>query len=513
MSQQSYLIDTNILIGLEDNRSVDPTYAEFSKLAAVHKVDVLVHEAARDDIARDKNAVRRKISLSKIEKFQLLDKVKGLTQAELESQFGTIRKPNDLVDTTILHALKIGACDFLVTEDKGLHTRAQKHSNDLGRRVLFVADALQLLVQTYEPKQVPIRNVAEVVAHTIDTHDDFFNSLRDGYPGFDYWWQQKCISGRRPCWVVYNNEQLAGLIVRKDEEASDTDAITKAPKILKICTFKVRPEQRGVKLGELLLKQVFWYAQSNKYDLAYLTAYKEQAALISLLEYYGFYEAGAKADGELIFERKFSDKKLSRIEEQSNLEAGRTNYPRFVVDDTVKGFGIPIKEGYHDILYPDLWSPLQDDLFSNLPGGLKSARPGNTIRKVYLCRAASNLGEPGSILFFYKGSSKDEPSQAITVIGLLEEVTQANSTKELMQKTGGRSVYSEEQLAEWGASLQRPVKVINYLLVNYIDPPISLDELREIGVIKGKNPQQSIYELKPELLQKMLKRTNLEFEI
>lgn len=275
MSQQSYLIDTNILIGLEDNRSVDPTYAEFSKLAAIHKVDVLVHEAACDDIARDKDALRRKISLSKIEKFQLLAKVKGLTQAELESQFGSIRKPNDLVDATILHALKIDTCDFLVTEDKGLHTRAQKHSNDLGRRVLFVADALQLLVQTYEPKQVPIRNVAEVVAHTIDTHDDFFNSLRDGYPGFNDWWQKKCISGKRPCWVVYNNEQLAGLIVRKDEEASDTDAITKSDKILKICTFKVRPEQRGVKLGELLLKQVFWYAQSNKYDLVYLTAYKE----------------------------------------------------------------------------------------------------------------------------------------------------------------------------------------------------------------------------------------------
>lgn len=233
-----------------------------------------------------------------------------------------------------------------------------------------------------------------------------------------------------------------------------------------------------------------------------------------MLEYYGFYEAGAKADGELIFERKFSDKKLSRIEDESNLEAGRRNYPRFVVDDTVKGFGIPIKEGYHDILYPDLWSPRQNDLFSNLPGGLKSARPGNTIRKVYLCRAASNLGEPGSILFFYKGASKDEPSQSITVIGLLEEVTQANSTKELMQKTGGRSVYSEEQLAaDWDASPQKPVKVINYLLVNYIDPPISLDELREFGVVKGKNPQQSIYELKPEFLQKMLKRTNLEFEI
>ena len=73
------------------------------------------------------------------------------------------------------------------------------------------------------------------------------------------------------------------LIVRKDEEPLDTDAITKAAKILKICTFKVAPESRGVKLGELLLKQVLWYAQVNKYDLAYLTTFEDQVALMQLL--------------------------------------------------------------------------------------------------------------------------------------------------------------------------------------------------------------------------------------
>ena len=79
MSSQSYLIDTNIIIGLEDNHTVQPAYSSFSSLAAKHKVDILVHEAARDDINRDKNADRKKISLSKLNKFQILAKVKGLT--------------------------------------------------------------------------------------------------------------------------------------------------------------------------------------------------------------------------------------------------------------------------------------------------------------------------------------------------------------------------------------------------------------------------------------------------
>lgn len=512
MSTQSYLIDTNILIGLEDNHAVDPAYAEFASLAAKHKVDVFVHEGARDDIARDKNSIRRRISLSKIAKFQLLHKVKNLSPASLALEFGSIKKVNDLVDATLLHAVRIGAADFLVTQDKGLHSRAQDHSADLGRRVLFVGDATQLLIQTYEPKQVPIRHVAEVSAHTIDIADDFFDSLRDGYSGFNKWWADKCIAERRPCWVVYDNENLAGLIVRKNEDASLTDAATKASKILKICTFKVRPEKRGVKLGELLLKQVLWFAQSNGYDLAYLTAYKEQSALISLLEYYGFECAGTKSDGELIYERKFSTEKLKRngIE---NFEASRRNYPRFVADDTVRGFGIPIKESYHDTLYPDLWSPKQPDLFSDASRSANPHRPGNTIRKVYLCRASSKLGPPGSILFFYKSSSREEPSQAVTAIGILEEVTRACSTKELMVKTGGRSVYSEKELADRNATPDRPVKVINYLLVSYIDPPIGLIELKQIGVVRGSTPPQSIYEIKQGTLEEMLKRANLSFEV
>lgn len=511
MSQQSYLIDTNILIALEDHHAVQPAYSKFYSLAAKHKIDIFVHEAAKDDIGRDKNTTRRKISLSKIEKYLILSRRRGLTEEYLAQNFGPIKKPNDLVDATLLHALKIDAVDFLVTQDKGLHDRAQRDSADLARRVLFVSDAAELLVQTYEPKEVPIRHVADVAAHTIDIADDFFDSLRQGYNEFDEWWNEKCVPQRRPCWVVYDDDELAGLIVRKDERGHDTGAITKANRILKICTFKVRPEKRGVKLGELLLKQVLWYAQKNNYDLAYVTTYPDQDSLINLLEFYGFYRAGTQENGELIYERRFSREKLEQVSGQSLFDTARRNYPRFLVSPQISGFGIPIKERYHDTLFPDLWRPRQADLFRGASKAESPTRPGNTIRKVYLCRAQSKLGAPGSILFFYKSASKDLPSQAVTAFGILEEVTLATSTKELMTKTGGRSVYSEAELDDFKASTQNHVKVINYILVGYIDPPISLSELREMGVIKG-NPQQSIYKLSDDLLRKMLDRAQVGFD-
>ena len=511
MNTQAYLIDTNVVIGLEDNHPVNPVFSNFLALAAKHKVDVFVHAAARDDVARDKNSTRREISNSKLKKFQTLEKVKGLTKDKLETMFGFLKKPNDFVDAILLHTLTRNIVDFLVTEDRGLHDRAQKYSTELARRVLFVADAASLLSETYEPKETSVRYVEEVLAHTINLEDKIFDSLREGYPEFNDWWHKKCVANRRLCWVVYD-EGLAGLIVRKDEEPSKTDAITTSvEKILKICTFKVRPESRGIKLGELLLKQVFWYAQINAYDLVYLTTYENQVALINLIEYYGFTCTTTKPDGELVYEKSFSRQCLaiSDIKKNDIFEFFRTNYPRFSISPKIKSFGIPIQESYHDVLFPDLKNIQQLDLFS-MRNGLK--KPGNSIRKVYICRAPSDLDSPGSVLFFYKGCSENFPSQALTAIGILEDVTKAENTKELMQLCGGRSVYSEKQLYNWNASPTKPVKVINFLLVGYIAPVIEITFLKEQRIFKN-SPPQSIFKIPNNDVQKITKKIKLGFEL
>jgi len=310
---------------------------------------------------------------------------------------------------------------------------------------------------------------------------------------------------RRASWT-----NCAGLIVRRDESAADTDATIKAEKILKICTFKVRPEKRGVKLGELLLKKVFWFAQANNYDLVYITTYKSQVALIDLLEYYGFKNTSTKPDGELIYEKSFARAALLPAAGVSNFELDRLNYPRFVTRPDIRAFGVPIKEGYHDTLYPDLRNLAQPDLFEVFGIGGGPKRPGNTIRKVYLCRAQSGLGPPGSLLVFYKGKSESPPSQALTAVGIFEEISTATSTKELMLLTGGRSVYSETELNDWQATPRRPVKVINYLLAAYIEPAITLRELRHVGVFRG-HPPQSVFELTREHLDALLPRMNLGF--
>ncbi|WP_171230064.1 GNAT family N-acetyltransferase [Ruegeria sp. HKCCA4008] len=513
MSHPRYLIDTNVFIGLEDDREIDPNFSQFLKLASKHGAKVFVHEAAKDDISRDTDETRRRVSLSKFEKFTALSKVRGLTAADLSAKFGELRKPNDVVDATLLHALSLNVTDFLVTEDRKLHERARKHASELSDRLLFVADATSLLKSTFEPVDVPIRYIEEVEAHTIPLEDPIFESLRLDYPLFDTWWK-KCVEQLRRCWIVTKpgGDSIAGILVRKNETRPDTDATLRGDKVLKICTFKVRPEHRGIKLGELLLRQVLWFAQSNSYDVAYLTTYPKQGALIELLEYYGFKQTVERTDGELVYEKAFSPDKLVIPNGEAIFEFQRANYPRFSAEPFVRGYGVPIKEDYHDELFPDLKDVRQADMFEQvgLSGG--PSRPGNTIRKVYLSRSALNLKQPGALLFFYKGKSKNPPTQAITAVGVFEHMEIAHSTTELMQLAQRRSVYSEAQIQKWEATDDRPVKVINFLLTGYFDEPVKLVDLQRFGVMQ-KHPSQAIFQINRAAMEALLRQLNLGFEL
>lgn len=511
MSDPTYLIDTNILIGLEDYGEISPVMATLSRLANKHGVKLPVHEAAIEDINRDKDTERRKATLSKLAKYDQLPKIRGLTKNQLESEFGNIRKPNDEVDCRLLKALKVGAVDVLVTEDEGLHKRAQRYMSASANSVLHVADAVTKLRGTYEPTDVSMRYIDNVEAHTIDPADPIFDSLRQGYPDFDQWWTNKCIKERRPCWVVYDGNEIEGVLVRKDETSGRTDAIMPAKKILKLCTFKVRPQSRGISLGEHLLKQAFWYAQQNGYDLAYVTTYDDQNVLISLLETYGFEHTHTKDDGERIYEKPFSSAKLASDNTSGFLQAQR-NYPRFVSGPDVPAFGVPIQEEYHDTLFPELKDNSQSDMFEQAGIQTQTLRPGNTIRKVYVCRAPSNLDEPGSILLFYKGLSDSLPSQCITTVGILENFHLATSEAELSRLTGGRSVYSEEQLAEWRPTPENPMKVINFLLHGYFEPSVSLADLSSMKIMKGR-PPMSIFRINPVVLPELLVRLDLGFSV
>jgi ribosomal protein S18 acetylase RimI-like enzyme len=514
MPEFKVLIDTNVFIGLEDAGQIQPKFADLVRKCGEHGVKLFVHEDAKRDIERDRDLVRRKASLSRVRKFNLLSGIPKPNQYALQKQYGRIARSNDEVDVALLHAVNIGAIDFLVTQDQGIQARVKDSA--LSKQVLSVDDALVWLRQTFEPTQVRLPLVEECKAHEIDPSDEIFSSLRDGYPDFDRWWREKCVRQHRSCWIASIDGEVAGLVVRKDENQQQATVKTEGEKILKVCTFKVKPKFRGEKLGELLLKQALWFGQKNVYDLTYLTTFPDQEVLIRVLEYFGFQHTLTLPNGEFVYEKPLSRERLTVSHAADLFTACRVNYPRFVARPPANVFCVPIQNEYHQKLFPELAIPSPLPLFADEPAFILPTQgsriPGNTIRKVYLCRAQTKSIKPGDCLLFYRSKSEGfMSSQAITSVAVAEGVTETTDHDELVRLTAKRSVFSEDELRAMTQDDPRPIKVIDFLLAGHIHPPIAIADLLQLGVLRAG--PQSITRVPTDRFALLRDRIKLGFEL
>ncbi len=509
MQDYKFLIDTNVFIGLEDDRNVDEVLAALSRKCAAFNVGIFTHDANNDDLNRDKDADRRQKSLSKLSKFRTLNSLPGENKEDLEKQYGQLPKINDVCDARLLNAVAAGAVDFLVSEDAGLRKRASRAG--IASKVFSAQEALEWVTQTFEPKQVPLVHIVEQKAHEIPRNDEIFESLKEDYKDFDGWFS-KCIHEHRDCWVVKANDEIAGIVIRKDETHSEAATKHPGPKILKVCTFKMKPSYRGEKFGEHLLKQILWFATKNSYDLVYLTAYPKQVALIRLLKEYGFKPTETKPDGEYFLERETKPTEVDVNCGNDALKYAYSHYPHYYDGSKVQKYAVPILAEYHNTLFPEKSELKQPTLFGFDVFAGVSKTPGNTIRKVYLCRSPINRLTAGDLLLFYK--SKDhryEVSQAVVTLGIFEKMTICEDLASLVKTIGRRSVFSEKKLSKMMKEKATPIKVIDFLLLGHLEPPIGLRELTEWNVLSG--PPQSIGSIPHErykILRPKLKLESLE---
>jgi len=260
---------------------------------------------------------------------------------------------------------------------------------------------------------------------------------------------------------------------------------------------KVRDDYYGEKFGELLLKQVLWFAQRNAYDLVYLTAFPKHDFLLNLLQHFGFERTMEMQNGEWVLEKIMSSGPLPPPQGDV-YEEDRRFYPRFHEGSGVGKFCIPIQPDYHRKLFPEIAKGRELPLF---PGHVSlldprmDRTPGNTIRKVYLCRSKITRLRPGSVVLFYMSKGEGFTlSQSITTVGVVEQVRAATSAEDLVRWVGKRSVFPEQDLREWKPTEASPVKVIDFLLVGHVEPAIGLDALVSQRIFNTR-PPQSISEI------------------
>jgi GNAT superfamily N-acetyltransferase len=479
-----FLLDTNILIPLQDSHQVlENNLANFVRLAHVGEHQLLYHPATIADFERDTDSQRRTRNLQRIRQYPALDRLAICPWNTATTS------ANDVCDNEILYALACDAVHTLVTEDRRLHAKAR--ARGLSDRVYTIQTAEDWLRRLHEPRQVVLPNIQDVPLHSLtpELSSDFFDSLREGYAGFDDWFRSKARENRM-AWVYRDEtDALAAICIyaTQTNEAINDIGDHLSGTALKLCTFKVGDAVRGRKIGELFLKAAFRYATKYTCEHLFIHANADRHEyLIRLLQDFGFEERGAYA-GDLVLVKSHP---ITSPDAQilPPLEYARRFFPHFRIDTLVQKFLIPIQPHFHEILFPD-YQPIEPRLFG------VSNTAGNAIKLAYLSHAKTKSIRAGDVVLFYR--TNDEMS--ITSVGIVDKFEILNDAASIASLVSRRTVYTIEQIDDMA---KRQTKVILFRLVEHLPHPVTYDQLRREQVVSG--PIQSICKITDESFSRVL---------
>jgi hypothetical protein len=373
------------------------------------------------------------------------------------------------------------------------------------------------LARGFDPDESGLRYVVSRKCHQIPLDDPLFVGLRDDYPTFDTWFA-RCRETQRDCWIVEVNGELAGLVIRKGEAHSEAQTQHPGPRILKICTLKMKPAYFGEKFGEQLLKKIFWFAHREAYDLIYVTVFPKHDFLIGLLKTFGF-EATQKRDrGELVMERPIRiTTPTPPLERQEILSFDLRAYPHFYDGPAVRKYVVPIRSEFHVVLFPEIADPPELPLFPEdgcrvMSPSAPERTPGNTIRKVYICRSPTRTMEAADVVLFYLSKCDHlRRSQSVTTIGTVVRTECVTSADDLLDRVGRRSVFPRASLEHMRPTAFSPVLVIDFLLNGHLDPPVGLSSLLKVRAFLG-TPTLSIKRVSDEAYTRLKSETRIALE-
>lgn len=487
------LLDTNIIIPLEDSsKALEESFSDFVRLANEYGHQLLAHPSSLDDIKRDKDKERRKISLSRIKKYSFLENPPLPSIDDSSALEISPSTENDRVDNDILFAIYKNAANILVSEDRRLHNKASRLG--IKDRVFYLQQAVSFLHRLYRQIPVELPNIQELPLYRIELTDPFFDSLREDYSGFDKWFCDKAQDGRK-AWVYQEQSGELGAIcihkIENDPIVTSDDNRSIPGKVLKLCTFKVGETVRGRRIGELFFKAAFRFASANNLEHIYLHTHSEKHAfLIDFCKDFGFYHLGEyKGDDVYVKDHPLSPPNSNL----SGLDYHKKFYPHFKADQSIGKYIVPIQPKFHKILFPD--NQRQRTIFQQI-GNSSGQVVGNAIRQAYLCHARLNGIEKGDILLFYRSSDM----KAITSIGIVEQVGDYQNVDEIMQLVAKRTVYSQDEIKEMA---KKQTKILLFRIALHLPDNIRFSWLKKHEIVRGNI--QTIRKITNESFNKLAK--------
>ena len=145
------LIDTNIFISREADRVVSSDLVGLLGILNGLKTELLVHPFSVTELKNDKDEKRREVNLSKIRAYSVLDNPPNPSTDLQYCEFvGDPKSEHDRIDNAILFCVYRNAVDFLLTEDREIHKKAQNLG--IEDRVFLVSEAIEFFNRLIPPK-------------------------------------------------------------------------------------------------------------------------------------------------------------------------------------------------------------------------------------------------------------------------------------------------------------------------------------------------------------------------
>jgi hypothetical protein len=471
------LLDTNIIVHREASTVVHQQIGTlFRWLDRLH-YSKCVHPLSIEEVRRhrDPNVVATfEIKLSSYAVLQ--------TEAPQSPQITALRAldrtENSRNDTSLLSEVFAGRVDILITEDRGIHSKARVLG--IATRVFTIDDFLEKVTAEH-PDLIDYRVLAvrKELFGNVNLDDPFFDSFRRDYVDFNRWFNRKADE------TVYvskteSGEVIAFLYVKLEEPLepySDIEPRFWPCRRLKIGTFKVA--MNGYKLGERFLKIIFDNAIVQNVEEIYVTIFNrdaEQERLIGLLTDWGFRRHGIKRSSsgeELVLVRDFRPR--------VDVHTPATTFP--YMSRRQRKFIVAIYPSYHTELLTD------SILRTEAPEDFEDNRANrNALRKVYISRSIRSDMASGDIIVFYRTASGGAAyyTSVATTLGVVESVIKdIRSEADFIALCRKRSVFSDDKLREhWNYRPQNRPFVVNFLFTHSFPRRPNLKALKENNIIQ-----------------------------
>lgn len=240
------LIDTNIFIYREDYKALPKSVTLLFNVLNRLKVEIVLYPGSIEDIKRDSNEERKRIILSKIEAYTILESPPILeNDKKIIDILGQASKINDKIDNNILYAIYKNAADFMITNDSGIHQKSKRI--DIKERVLSVDEALNIFDNQISKNQTSLLPAMKnEFVYNLDINDPFFDSLKNEYGDSDFKnWFKKISRERRKCFVNLKiNKEIGALLIYKIEsekmDSTPPPSTKKETEIIHIQSFLCR---------------------------------------------------------------------------------------------------------------------------------------------------------------------------------------------------------------------------------------------------------------------------------